>query len=83
MELSKIRRKTTGSSPNRYNESETITKFEIMDGAPVRGIPFSSFPYIVSRFNLTPTSCDMNKKCSTRYYLNLVLIDEEDQHYFN
>lgn len=23
--------------PNLYNESETITKFEIMDGAPVRG----------------------------------------------
>lgn len=37
MELSIIRRETTGSSPNQYNESETITKFEIMDGAPVRG----------------------------------------------
>lgn len=24
--------------PNVYNESETITKFEIMDGAPVRGM---------------------------------------------
>jgi hypothetical protein len=24
-------------APNQYNESETITKFEIMDGAPVRG----------------------------------------------
>lgn len=24
--------------PNVYNESETITKFEIMDGAPVRGL---------------------------------------------
>jgi vacuolar protein sorting-associated protein 26 len=39
MELSIIRRETTGSPPNQYNESETITKFEIMDGAPVRG-PF-------------------------------------------
>jgi len=37
MELSIIRRETTGSAPNQYNESETITKFEIMDGAPVRG----------------------------------------------
>lgn len=25
------------AAPNQYNESETITKFEIMDGAPVRG----------------------------------------------
>ena len=39
MELSIIRRETTGTPPNQYNESETITKFEIMDGAPVRGIP--------------------------------------------
>jgi vacuolar protein sorting-associated protein 26 len=38
MELSIIRRETTGSPPNQYNESETITKFEIMDGAPVRGV---------------------------------------------
>jgi len=37
MELSIIRRETTPSPPNQYNESETITKFEIMDGAPVRG----------------------------------------------
>jgi vacuolar protein sorting-associated protein 26 len=38
MELSIIRRETTGAVPNQYNESETITKFEIMDGAPVRGL---------------------------------------------
>lgn len=38
MELSIIRRETTGSPPNQYNESETITKFEIMDGAPIRGL---------------------------------------------
>ena len=38
MELSIIRRETTGAPPNQYNESETITKFEIMDGAPVRGL---------------------------------------------
>ena len=37
MELSIIRRETTGSSSNQYNESETITKFEIMDGAPAKG----------------------------------------------
>jgi len=45
MELSIIRRETTGTAPNQYNESETITKFEIMDGAPVRGetIPIRLF----------------------------------------
>jgi vacuolar protein sorting-associated protein 26 len=43
MELSIIRRETTGAVPNQYNESETITKFEIMDGAPVRGGFFEHF----------------------------------------
>ena len=45
MELSIIRRETTGSPPNQYNESETITKFEIMDGAPVRGRSFRPLLY--------------------------------------
>ncbi|RCI06922.1 Vacuolar protein sorting-associated protein 26B-like protein, partial [Rhizopus stolonifer] len=81
MELSIIRRETTGASPNVYNESETITKFEIMDGAPVRGetIPIRLF---LGGFELTPTFRDVNKKFSTRYYLNLVLIDEENRRYF-
>lgn len=81
MELSIIRRETTGSAPNQYNESETLTKFEIMDGAPVRGetIPIRLF---LGGFELTPTYHDVNKKFSTRYYLNLVLIDEESRRYF-
>jgi len=31
---------------------------------------------------LTPTFRDVNKRFSTRYYLNLVLIDEENRRYF-
>jgi len=81
MELSIIRRETTGSVPNQYNESETITKFEIMDGAPVRGetIPIRLF---LGGFELTPTFREVNKRFSVRYYLNLVLIDEENRRYF-
>ncbi|KAH8984482.1 vacuolar protein sorting-associated protein 26-domain-containing protein [Lactarius hatsudake] len=81
MELSIIRRETTGSPPSQHNESETITKFDIMDGAPVRAKQ-SQFGYS-SANDLTPTFRDVNKKFSTRYYLNLVLIDEEGQRYFN
>ncbi|KAJ6546709.1 putative PEP8-vacuolar protein sorting/targeting protein [Mycena vulgaris] len=81
MELSIIRRETTGSPPNQCNESETIMKFEVMDGAPVRGetIPIRLF---LRGFDLTPTFRDINKKFSTRYYLNLVLINEENRRYF-
>jgi len=71
----------TGSGPNQYNESETVAKFEIMDGSPVRGecIPVRLF---LNGFELTPTFKDVNKKFSVRYYLNLVLIDQEDRRYF-
>ena len=81
MELSIIRRETTGAPPNQYNESETITKYEIMDGAPVRGetIPIRLF---LGGFDLTPTFKDVNKKFSTRYYLSLVLVDNDGRRYF-
>lgn len=81
MELAIIRRESTGSGPNLYNESETITKFEIMDGAPVRGeaIPIRLF---LNGFDLTPTYKAVHNKFSVKYYLNLVLVDEEDRRYF-
>eukprot|EP00958_Prasinococcus_capsulatus_P021534 scaffold2926_cov399-Prasinococcus_capsulatus_cf.AAC.3 len=37
MEIEIRRRESTGSGPTAVNESETLTKYEIMDGAPVRG----------------------------------------------
>jgi vacuolar protein sorting-associated protein 26 len=75
MEVSIIKRESTGTGANTYNESETVTKFEIMDGSPVRGecIPVRLF---LNGFELTPTYKDINKKFSVRYYLNLVLIDQ-------
>ena len=67
--------------PNTFTENETIAKYEIMDGAPVRGesIPIRVF---LAGYELTPTMRDINKKFSVRYYLNLVLMDEEDRRYF-
>lgn len=37
MEIAIIKRETVGSGANTFNESDTIAKYEIMDGAPVRG----------------------------------------------
>lgn len=81
MELSIIRRETVGTPPNQYNESDTLVRFEIMDGAPVRGetIPIRLF---LGGFDLTPTFRDVNKKFSTRTFLSLVLIDEDARRYF-
>eukprot|EP00249_Psilotum_nudum_P010691 c22701_g2_i1 orf=267-1163(+) len=81
MELEIRRRESTGSGPNTYAETETLAKFELMDGAPVRGesIPIRLF---LSPYDLTPTYRNVNNKFSVKYYLNLVLVDEEDRRYF-
>jgi len=81
MELSLIRRETVGSGPNQITDSETVVRFEIMDGAPVKGetIPIRLF---LGGFDLIPTYRDVNKKFSTRTYLSLVLIDEDARRYF-
>ena len=70
-----------GSSPKQITDSETVVRFEIMDGAPVKGetIPIRLF---LSGFDLTPTYKDVNKKFSVRTYLSLVLIDEDARRYF-
>ena len=36
----------------------------------------------LSGYELTPTMRDINKKFSVRYYINLVLVDEEERRYF-
>lgn len=81
MEVAIIKRETTGSGPNTFHDNETIAKYEIMDGAPVKGesIPIRVF---LAGYDLTPTMRDVNKKFSVRYYLNLVLVDEEERRYF-
>lgn len=108
MEIDIVKRESTGSGPNMYHENDTIAKYEIMDGAPVRGekrslglrwlvfrsghringtlfaaagesIPIRLF---LAGYEMTPTMKDVNKKFSVRFYLNLVLIDEEDRRYF-
>ncbi|KAJ7463299.1 hypothetical protein FB451DRAFT_1562303 [Mycena latifolia] len=46
---------------------------------PRETIPIRLF---LGGFDLAPTFRDINKKFSTRDYLNLVLIDEENRRYF-
>ena len=81
MELSIVRRESVGSGPSLFHEADTVGKFEIMDGAPVKGesIPIRLF---LAGYDLTPTMREVGKRFSVRYYLNLVLVDEEDRRYF-
>jgi len=81
MEIALLKRESTGSGQNMYNENETITKFEVMDGAPVKGesIPVRLF---LGGFDLTPTYRAVHNKFSVKYYINLVLVDDDDRRYF-
>ncbi|KAF2598353.1 hypothetical protein F2Q68_00008173, partial [Brassica cretica] len=81
MDLEIRRRESTGAGANTHVETETLAKFELMDGAPVRGesIPVRLF---LTPYDLTPTHKNINNKFSVKYYLNLVLVDEEDRRYF-
>lgn len=82
MEIAIIKRESTGTGANTYNESETVAKFEIMDGAPVRGESIPIRLFLGGFDTLTPTFRNVNNKFSVKYFLNLVLIDEEDRRYF-
>jgi len=81
MELAIIKRETSGTGQNVFTESETVAKYEIMDGAPVKGesIPIRLF---LGAYLLSPTMKDIQRKFSVKYYLNLVLVDEEERRYF-
>eukprot|EP00485_Elphidium_margaritaceum_P009084 CAMPEP_0202688286 /NCGR_PEP_ID=MMETSP1385-20130828/3811_1 /ASSEMBLY_ACC=CAM_ASM_000861 /TAXON_ID=933848 /ORGANISM="Elphidium margaritaceum" /LENGTH=314 /DNA_ID=CAMNT_0049343221 /DNA_START=1569 /DNA_END=2513 /DNA_ORIENTATION=- len=81
MELQILKREATGSGPNLYNETQPITKFEIMDGAPIKGetVPIRFF---LEPYEVTPTFRTIHNKFSVKYYLNLVLVDEEERRYF-
>lgn len=79
MELQIIKRETI--TAGNVVDNDVITKFEIMDGAPIKNenIPIRFF---LSPYELTPTLLNVNNKFSTQYFLNLVLLDVEERRYF-
>ena len=81
MELNIIRKETVGTGDKATTECENLIKFELMVGAPMKGdcIPLR---FYLSSVDLTPTYENINKLVSVRYYLNLVLVDDEDRRYF-
>lgn len=74
---------TNTDGANVFTETQTLVKYEIMDGAPVKGevIPVKLSMRGIPA-DLTPTYSSVNNRFSVRYFLNLVLVDEEDRRYF-
>lgn len=81
MELEIRRRETVGGGSTAKVETETVAKYEIMDGAPVRGevIPIRLH---LAPYDLTPSYPNVHNKYGVKYSINLVLVDEEDRRYF-
>lgn len=81
MDVSVLRRETTRTPSGVFTETDTLLKFEVMDGAPVAGevIPIRLF---LTSLDLTPTYEDVDGTYDVRYYLNLVLVDDEERRYF-
>lgn len=63
MELEIRRRETSGSGSNARSEATTLAKYEIMDGAPVRGetVPIR---LCLAPYDLTPTYLNVHNRVS-------------------
>lgn len=81
MELTLSRKETSGTAPNLVNETETLVRYEVMDGAPVKGVQIPIRMHFAG-FDLVPTMKDVNRKFSVRTFLSLVLVDESGRRYF-
>lgn len=49
MEIAILKREAVGTGPNLFHENESIAKYEIMDGAPVKGINLKNLNKILRR----------------------------------
>lgn len=61
-----------------------LVKYNIAQIMLFRSFSGESIPIrlFLAGYELTPTFKDVNKKFSVRYFLNLVLVDEEERRYF-
>lgn len=61
-----------------------LLKFYVINKSNVLFFKGESIPIrlFLAGYDPTPTMRDVNKKFSVRYFLNLVLVDEEDRRYF-
>jgi len=58
-----------------------VGKFEIMDGCPIKDevVPIRMY---LKAFDLNPSFNKVANKFSVKYFLNIILIDNEERRYF-
>lgn len=80
-EVSIVKREYLGGPYADY-ETETLQKYEIMDGTPIPGEVVPIRLYLASIPRLTPTYVNMHDRITVKYYLNLVLVTADGKRYF-
>ena len=82
VEIQLIKKETLyGPNAKKNFKNKIITSYELIDGGPYKNetIPFRFF---LSPYNLTPTYVDVAGYFSVRYFLNLVIKDQNNNRYF-
>ncbi|XP_053990989.1 vacuolar protein sorting-associated protein 26-like isoform X2 [Hylaeus volcanicus] len=81
MEIHIVKTETVKGSYQQYTTTDIIGKFEVMDGSPLKleCIPVRLY---LCCYDLTPTYNNIQNRYSVKYYLNIVLVDEEERRYF-
>lgn len=82
-EVGIVRKEFIGSGkPSDAVETETLQKFEIMDGTPIVGEVVPIRLYLKSIPRLTPTYSNVHNCFRVLYFINLVLVTGEGKRYF-
>lgn len=81
-EVGLVRKEYLGDTTSTDYESETLQKFEFMDGTPIVGEVVPIRLYLNSIPRLTPTYLNVHDKFRVQYFLNLVLVSGENKRYF-
>lgn len=81
MEIGLVRKETFGTGTTSKTETETLVKYEVMDGCPDKGesIPIRMY---MKGVQLAPSYKNIHNRLSVKYWINLILLDEEDRRYF-
>ena len=79
MEVQIVRRESIFG--DKKCEPAYVARYELIDGVPIKNerIPIRFF---LKSYNLTPTYQNIDNIFCVRYFLNLVIADEEDNRYF-
>lgn len=74
MEITIIKSETVGSGPNAAKETDPVAKFEIMDGAPVRGKRFCFSSELFSTFRPSGLSLSLFLFCFIIFIYHVLLV---------